>query len=396
MKQKNHFPAVFVHGMFGWGKDEGIDKALPYWGASGGNLMRFLNENGYESYAVSVGPVSSAWDRACEMYACLTGTTVDYGKAHAERFHHRRFGRTYETALLPVFTKGQKIHLIGHSFGATTVRLFAHLLAFGSPEEREVTDDAELSELFRGGHADWLQSVVSVCGPHNGTTLFALAEKYKVTTFMDYFAATWISLAGRSPLQYRLVDFHLEQFGVHDSPAGGDRGPLLPSAHNIMTTKDNIEYEISPIGAMKINEITVPMIDSVYYFSYYFNTVEAGQNGKLSVRHADFKFLQATSNIILKSYKKQYQSGELSYDDLANDGLVNIGSAKHPHNQPFKQFDPDHLEPGIWQVMPERRGDHGSAIGLFSDVVQTHVFYTTMLQLLASLEPQTEPTQRSE
>ncbi len=92
MEPKNKYPMIFVHGMFGWGADEGIDKKLPYWGATTGNLMEFLQESGYECYSVSVGPLSSAWDRACEMYARIMGTTVDYGKAHAEKFGHRRFG----------------------------------------------------------------------------------------------------------------------------------------------------------------------------------------------------------------------------------------------------------------------------------------------------------------
>ena len=85
MAFQNQYPAVFVHGVYGWGPEEGIDHKLPYWGASAGNLMDYLMMNGFECYAVSVGPVSSAWDRACEIYACLTGTTVDYGAAHSAR-----------------------------------------------------------------------------------------------------------------------------------------------------------------------------------------------------------------------------------------------------------------------------------------------------------------------
>jgi len=34
------------------------------------------------AYAASVAPNGSAWDRACELYAQLSGTRVDYGKAH--------------------------------------------------------------------------------------------------------------------------------------------------------------------------------------------------------------------------------------------------------------------------------------------------------------------------
>ena len=96
MEKKLNYPIIFVHGMFGWGENEGINKKVPYWGATTGNLMDFLNENGYESYAASVGPISSAWDQACELYAQLMGTKVDFGAAHANRHEHRRFGRTYE------------------------------------------------------------------------------------------------------------------------------------------------------------------------------------------------------------------------------------------------------------------------------------------------------------
>ena len=28
----NKYPYVYVHGLFGWGADEGIDDTLPYWG----------------------------------------------------------------------------------------------------------------------------------------------------------------------------------------------------------------------------------------------------------------------------------------------------------------------------------------------------------------------------
>ena len=134
MEKRAKYPILFVHGMFGWGRDEGINDRAPYWGTNAGRLVDYLAEAGYEAYDLSVGPVSSAWDRACEMYACLTGKTVDYGKAHAEKYGHRRYGRTYETPLLEHFSAEHKVHLVGHSFGGMTVRMFAHLMAFGAPE----------------------------------------------------------------------------------------------------------------------------------------------------------------------------------------------------------------------------------------------------------------------
>ena len=76
-------PVVFVHGLMGWGERAGLNSVLPYWGMTTGSLTAYLNSLGYETYSATVGPISSAWDRACELYAQLTGTTVDYGAAHA-------------------------------------------------------------------------------------------------------------------------------------------------------------------------------------------------------------------------------------------------------------------------------------------------------------------------
>ena len=40
----NKYPYVYVHGLFGWGADEGIDDTLPYWGSASCSLMDELNK----------------------------------------------------------------------------------------------------------------------------------------------------------------------------------------------------------------------------------------------------------------------------------------------------------------------------------------------------------------
>ena len=92
-------PVVFVHGLMGWGQRAGINAVLPYWGMTTGSLTSYFNSLGYETYSATVGPISSAWDRACELYAQLTGTTVDYGAAHAAAHDHARYGITYDQPL---------------------------------------------------------------------------------------------------------------------------------------------------------------------------------------------------------------------------------------------------------------------------------------------------------
>lgn len=86
------YPTVYVHGLMGWGTRDQIYAVTPYWGLTS-DLMPYLTSKGYESYAASVGPLSSAWDRACELYAQLTGTTVDYGAGPRCRIRPRALRR---------------------------------------------------------------------------------------------------------------------------------------------------------------------------------------------------------------------------------------------------------------------------------------------------------------
>ncbi|MGX8691980.1 MAG: lipase-like domain-containing protein, partial [Eubacteriales bacterium] len=170
-KKKNQVRSdafVFCHGMLGFGEDELVNKFMPYWGGFSGSFVKRLQKQGYEATAPSFSSIGSAWDRACEVYASLTGTQVDYGIAHSKKYGHARFGKVYTEAKLPNWGKIaddgeiQRIHLLGHSFGGATVRMLSHLMAYGSVEERAVTPPDELSPLFAGGKGDWLKSVTAI------------------------------------------------------------------------------------------------------------------------------------------------------------------------------------------------------------------------------------------
>ena len=62
----NNYPFILVHGLGGWGQYDAATETYPYWGGGAGmsegteNFVEFLSKNGYEAYAVSVGPVNSA------------------------------------------------------------------------------------------------------------------------------------------------------------------------------------------------------------------------------------------------------------------------------------------------------------------------------------------------
>ena len=65
-----------------------------YWGGFT-DLERSLNRRGCKVVTAAVGPFSSVWDRAVELFYQIKGGTVDYGKEHSARHGHARFGRTF-------------------------------------------------------------------------------------------------------------------------------------------------------------------------------------------------------------------------------------------------------------------------------------------------------------
>ena len=386
-----NYPYVFVHGLFGWGQDEGINKDIPYWGATSGNLMSELRNEGVECYDASVGPVSSNWDRACELYACLTGGTVDYGAAHSAENGHNIYGRTYDEPLIPdlgeIDEDGMinKINLIGHSFGGNTIRLLAQLLSDGCPEEVAASPD-DVSDLFKGGKGDWINSVTTICTPNNGTTMYYIAKDLHLLTFVTAFVLEYCAIMGRSFLN-GYVDFHLEQFGLTYVPGSNESQYTIAEALALMiSVEDNAVRDLSPDGAEELNQMT-KMNDDTYYFSYAFSTTKPGIN------YPDIQVPIASTLAILVPFasmmgifdENRYTDYNIDESWRENDGLVNLKSALYPIGAPHSDYDPNNIQKGVWTVMPVSRGDHGTAIGIGSSMDELLQFYLNMIKTIDSL-----------
>ena len=389
---KIQYPYVLVHGLGGWGSGDGINNTVQYWGATSGNLETALTEEGYTVHTPSVGPMSSAWDRACELYAQLTGTQVDYGEAHSKQHNHERFGETFTTPMVENWgTKvngGQrvKINLIGHSFGGATVRLFASLLEYGSEAEKEATTE-NLSPLFEGGKGDWVHSVTSLCAPHNGSSLTEIINTaggfLGVDSTTDLLIDLCFNLSGVTTDSIdEVYDFKLDHFGIES----GNKDALIDF---MKIGTDHAAYDLSPDGANELNK-TIKTVEDIYYFSYYYSTTKEGTILGGQVPDSGTNPILMLPAGLIGKYKGTTEGG-IVIDETwqTNDGLVSTISAKYPFDEEWTDLptgEDAEYERGIWYVAPERRGDHGTVIGLGADAESTNAFFVELFTMVDSLK----------
>ena len=380
---------VLVHGMGGWGENSEMNGVGHYWGADTGDLPAYLRAQGYDVYVPSVGPISSAWDRACELYAQLTGSRVDYGAAHAAACGHERYGRTYNEPMVPQWDAKHQADLVGHSFGGETVRLLTSLLTYGDDAEKAAGAE-DLSPLFEGGHGDLVHSVTALCSPHNGSSLTCMVDTFGkyigLGSTTQLLARLCLTMAGATDSLSGVYDFMLDQFGIGDISGGLSEITAAIGAvfdHN----NDNAGYDLTPDGAAELNA-RIRMNENAYYLSYPYCTTEA------SAVTAAQKPLASTLPVLspLATAMGAYTGttpGGIKIDDTwrANDGLVNVVSAQYPTGDPHADWTGETaLQKGIWNVAPVKTGHHGTVIGLGADAGATHAFYTDLLSMLGEQE----------
>ncbi len=351
---------VFVHGLSGWGSYDERYRRMPYWGMRGGDLIAFLREQGFPCYAASVAPTGSAWDRACELFAQITGARTDYGQAHAAAYGHPRFGRDFSgNPLIPVWDRNTKLVLLGHSFGGVTVRLFAELLANGSQDEQE-SGAGDLSPLFAGGMADRIHSLVTLAAPTNGTSAYDLfldpafrPEKVRVPWWSRPLAA-------------------LMSRGAGVQPDGRD-------------ARDYAGYDMQIDRALALNR-QIRTLSSVYYFSVPCSfTIRQSDGTYRPKKKMEPLFVMRSCQI--GAYRGTTKGG-VSVDDhwRENDGLVNTFSAGAPVGEPAGPLDKENIRPGRWNILPTYDGDHMALQGGLMRKHDVRIFYLDLLQMICTLE----------
>ena len=372
---------VFVHGIFGWGEADPLWKVLPCWGMAAGDLMAYLREEGYDVAAASVGPISGVWDRACELYAQLTGTRTDYGAAHAARFGHARFGRTYEKPLAPGWSEADPLDLVGHSFGGTTIRLLAHLLSEGAAEEREASPE-DVSPLFAGGKGAWIRTIVCMSTPHNGSTFFEAWPS--CTNFIEWVGVTASKVVGIADLS-GIYDFKLEQFGF----LKGENERLRDTIRRVSALKlpenDWARDDLQVDRAAELNK-EIRMVPGVTYISVPGRRTRTAKNGEERPLLVMTAALQPVALAMGRFINKTTAGGiRIGPEWAANDGLVNTFSARCPIGDPSVRCTIQSTpKPGVWNVLPAVKLDHmevqGGANPFLRDKLR--ILYKGLLEMM--------------
>lgn len=387
---KTDYPFVFVHGMAGWGPSNPFYKKSPYWGGGFGDgntdLIRILNEQGVKAYATEVGPFSSAWDRACELYAQLTGTLTDYGEAHSKAHGHDRYGFSYvgKPTMGKNWNPKNKINLVGHSFGGATIRLFTSLMTYGNEEEMKATGK-NTSPLFTGGHNS-VHSCVTLASPHNGSPLSNMVYDSKVPFF---FLALCYNLAGAfTGNNLNIFSLQMSHFGL--TPSQTQKRVLINpiKIFNYCAADDNCYADMTIEGAKKLNK-TILLSPNTYYYSYSVVATEPkGFGGKERLVSSAEPVFAFTSALFAMSSHKTIDGIPMTGSWTAHDGIVPLASAIYPFSDAATATDYENavangkkIQKGRWYYMDTIKGmDHFDICGTKDYPTTFDDFYFSLIE----------------
>lgn len=365
----NQYPIALVHGFFGWGRDE-----LLGWKHFGGftDLQEVLKSSGYQVVTPAMGPISSNWDRAAELYAQLVGGCTDYGAAHAAEHHHARFGRCYQ-ALLPglgtLDASGhlRKVNLIAHSQGGPTARVLIELLAHGSAAEK-ATGVADLSPLFAGTGSQFVHALGTLSAANDGSLLAHTI--YHNIDFENELISGLVSLVNTIGAD-AVYDFKLDQFGLGPRKSGESFADYTRRAMGKMLSegnKDTAFWDLSADGAKQVNQFASAELD-VYYFSVANNTTFRGWLTGFEYPEWVTNPLLSPTTLFMGTYAYRYAPGAVAIgkDWWKNDGVVSTRSMSAPINGSADRLVSysGSIQRGAWNYLGEQNGwDHWDMLGL--------------------------------
>lgn len=290
-------PIVLVPGFVGWGSP--MLDSFNYFGGFD-DLAGDLVKNGWTVIIPQLGPLSSNWERACELYAQLThgsydqdvwDVTVNYGgrlKGFAQSTvatgRRQAYSRTpmsngesvdgsektlddTEKSCLKDWKWSQRnpVHFVAHSQGGNTVRYLIHLLRHG-----------DLHPYFRdAGRDTWVKSLVTLATPHNGSTVTDVFRNIDTTDGL--LVRQSITTASFESPQKRAYDPQLDHWGVYrlgneDFQTMFSRLNKAPDGYLYRWFQPDNQfsglYDNSVIGVDAMNRAINQPSPNVYYFTF--------------------------------------------------------------------------------------------------------------------------------
>ena len=359
LKAQNNYPIVFLHGFMGWGESEMGE--YNYWGGHD-DFIEEMEKNGLTILELSVGPVSSNWDRAIEAYYQLKGGQVDYGKLHSKKYNidQKPKNKIYD-GLYPQWDEGNPIHIIGHSMGGQTARMLQYMLSqeFYVDKETQINEE---SPLLGNIQNNWIKSITSISTPHDGTTLTEIVTK--TIPFIQYF----VGVAGVIGTDFYNFDLDHWGFKIKKEETWSNYLKRM-KAHGAWKTKNISSWDLSLDGARELNGFLQASPD-VFYFSIVTSTTKKRLIGPNHDPVEGTSILIRTRSKLLGSRPGYWADGSKT-DSLwyENDGVVNTVSMYGPSTgingaDPLLEYDKtDLLIPGQWYWKKISRMDHWSIIG---------------------------------
>ena len=343
----------------GWGPDEMA--GYKYWGGKN-DITNYLKEQGFEVYTASVGPVSSNWDRAVELFYQIKGGQVDYGQDHAKTYGliQKPEAKNFP-GLYPEWDKNHPIHIIGHSMGGQTGRMLQYLLesVFYLEEEKEQPEE---STLLGYVHAGWITSITTMSTPHNGTTLSDIIRK-SIPFLQDVMGVA--AVVGND-----FFDFDLQQWGFEKRREETWVAYFRRMReHKAWGTGNMCAWDVSLEGARSLNTLA-PVSSDIYYFSYATSNTKLDSTSGFHVPHKSMNLI-LWANARIMGRKKAYWTDGTATDSTwyENDGIVNTISQLGPttgtngedHIVAYKAG--ELLIPGQWYHIKTYNLDHKAFIG---------------------------------
>ncbi|KAL4732938.1 hypothetical protein BDV11DRAFT_214669 [Aspergillus similis] len=290
---KNQHPIVLVPGFTGFG--EPLFGSVNYWGGFEDLPLQLKERTNVPIILPRIGPISSNWERACELYCQLhiiqrqgpgtgfdernqfpaTNIPVDYGQyiSILPPQTPQTPWSTKQAAVLGTldpcwrWNDEHPVHMICHSQGGNTVRLLIELLSGRHGQKHP-------SYFNYGNQQNMIKSVVTLGTPYQGTTITSVIfDQILLNVNVGEVISRLVVSASLNPT--RFVDLQLGHWGFTPRP----RETFL-DMHNrlqasILTWWNSVHNGIRDNGIdgiTRLNQVFNPQVSpQTYYLTMSFD-----------------------------------------------------------------------------------------------------------------------------